>query len=235
MQSAITHPPHILNEDGNKSLSSFIPFCSFGNDMEAMGTKVKGFNIPVCNSFKAKVIHDQLCYEVDLEKYEEKENRENELEQGLILLLDLNEDRQSFGGEMNMKYYTNFFLEEKENTVQIHLDTICNIVTKCRMFPFSYNYLDPVTLHGEGEFDLNIVREMDVTDSFMGLPLEVKDCQNEEDLVDCTTRHHRENVLDNCGCLPLSIGSAIKNVKTNEINYFINDNREAFKNNFSIC
>ena len=94
--------------------------------MTAMGTKVKGFNIPVCNSFKAKVIHDQLCYEVDLEKYEKKENRKNELEQGLILLLDLNEDRQSFGSEKNMKDYTNYFLEEKENTVQIHLDTICN-------------------------------------------------------------------------------------------------------------
>ena len=88
--------------------------------MEAIGTKVKGFNIPVCNSFKAKVIHDQLCYEVDLKNYEKKENRKNELEQGLILLLDLNEDRQSFGDEMNMKDYTNYFLEEKENSVQIH-------------------------------------------------------------------------------------------------------------------
>ena len=65
-----------------------------------MGTKVKGFNIPVCNSFKAKVIHDQLCYEVDLKKYENKENRENELKHGLFLVLDLNEDRQSFGDEM---------------------------------------------------------------------------------------------------------------------------------------
>ena len=101
--SVVSHPPHILNEDGNKSLSSFIPFCSFGNDMTAMGTKVKGFNIPVCNSFKAKVIHDQLCYEVDLKMYEKKENRENELRDGLILLLDLNEDRQFIGGEMTKK------------------------------------------------------------------------------------------------------------------------------------
>ena len=54
--------------------------------MEAMGTEVKGFDIPVCNSFKAKVVHDQLCYEVDLKNYEKKENRENELRDGLILL-----------------------------------------------------------------------------------------------------------------------------------------------------
>ena len=124
MQSAITHPPHILNEDGNKSLSSFIPFCSFGNDMEAMGTKVKGFNIPVCNSFKAKVIHDQLCYEVDLKDYEKKENRENQLKHGLFLVLDLNEDRQSFGCEIIKNDKTEFFNNEKENSFQIHLDTI---------------------------------------------------------------------------------------------------------------
>ena len=93
-----------------------------------MGTKVKGFDVPVCNCFKAKVIHDQLCYEVDLKKFGKEENRENELKHGLILLLDLNEDRQSFGGEMNIKDYTNYFLEEKENSVQIHLDTICNKV-----------------------------------------------------------------------------------------------------------
>ena len=124
LHSAINHPPHILNEDGNKSLSSFIPFCSFGNNMTAMGTEVKGFDIPVCNSFKAKVIHDQLCYEVDLKKYEKKENRENELKHGLFLVLDLNEDRQSFGCEIIKNDKTEFFNNEKENSFQIHLDTI---------------------------------------------------------------------------------------------------------------
>ena len=126
LQSAISHPPHIINEDGNKSLSSFIPFCSFGEDMQEMGTKVKGFDVPVCNSFKAKVIHDQLCYEVDLKKFGKEENRENELKHGLILLLDLNEDRQSFDGEKEMNNHTNFYIKNNENSVQIYLDTICN-------------------------------------------------------------------------------------------------------------
>ena len=35
-------------------------------------------------------------------------------------------------------------------------------------------YLDPVTLSGEGEFDLNIIKQVDVTDSFMGLPMKDK-------------------------------------------------------------
>ena len=78
---------------------------------------------------------------------------------------------------------------------------------------YSNAYLDPVTLSGIGEFDLNIIKQVDVTDSFMGLPMEDRNCQNEENFVDCTTRHHLENVLSNCGCLPMSIGSFIKNVK----------------------
>ena len=124
----ISHPPHILSDDGTKSPSSFIPFCSFGNDKKIVGTKVDGFDVPVCNCFKAKVIHDQLCYEVDLKKFEQKENRENELKHGLILLLDVNAERQSFDGEMKMNDYTDFYLKEKENNVQIHLDTICKYV-----------------------------------------------------------------------------------------------------------
>ena len=111
-----------------------IPFCSFGNDMEAMGTKVKGFNIPVCNSFKAKVIHDQLCYEVDLKDYEKKENRENELRDGLILLLDLNKERQSFGGEMTKNDKTESFNNGKEASFQIHLDTICSNASNISTF-----------------------------------------------------------------------------------------------------
>ena len=77
---------------------------------------------------------------------------------------------------------------------------------------YSNAYLDPVTLSGIGEFDLNIIKQVDVTNSFMGLPLEKRKCQNEENFVDCTTRQHLDNVLANCGCLPMSIGSVIKNV-----------------------
>ena len=93
--------------------------------MKVVGAEINGFNVPVCNCFKAKLIHDQLCYEVDLKKFERKENRENELKHGLILLLDVNAERQSFDGEMKTRDYTKFYLKETDNSVQIHLDTIC--------------------------------------------------------------------------------------------------------------
>ena len=32
--------------------------------MSAMGVKIDKFDVPVCNSFQAKILNDQLCYEV---------------------------------------------------------------------------------------------------------------------------------------------------------------------------
>ena len=31
-----------------------------------MGKKIDKFSLPVCNSFKAKILNDQLCYELDV-------------------------------------------------------------------------------------------------------------------------------------------------------------------------
>ena len=62
--------------------------------MSAMGVKIDQFNVPVCNSFQAKIMNDQLCYEVDLNRFSLKSNTKNELKLGFNFLLDYNEDRQ---------------------------------------------------------------------------------------------------------------------------------------------
>ena len=59
-----------------------------------MGVKFDEFEIPVCNSFQAKILNDQLCYEVDLNTFSNKENIDQELELGFSFLMDYNEDRQ---------------------------------------------------------------------------------------------------------------------------------------------
>ena len=59
-----------------------------------MGANNNQFYIPVCNSFEAKIVNDQLCYEVDLNRFSNKDNIKNELELGFIFLMDYNEDRQ---------------------------------------------------------------------------------------------------------------------------------------------
>ena len=54
-------------------------------------------------------------------------------------------------------------------------------------------------LVGEGQYNLNVMKEIKVTDSYQGIG---QDCQNVEPLQNCTTRHHIDTYLQNCGCLP---------------------------------
>ena len=90
--------------------------------MKILGRKKSGFPVPVCDSFEAKIRNDQLCYEVDLQKYKDENKIHEQLKSGLVLLLDYNLERQS---EMyNPKKVNNFGSKNHENEVHIYLDTI---------------------------------------------------------------------------------------------------------------
>ena len=58
---------------------------------------------------------------------------------------------------------------------------------------------------GEGEYNLNDLKEIIVTDSYLGLDGNVKGCQNVEPLNNCTTRLYMDTLLRDCGCLPFNI------------------------------
>ena len=129
--SEVNHPVHVINEDGEKSPSSFIPFCDFGGNMSAMGRMVEEFNVPVCNSFQAKILNDQLCYEVDLNNFSNKDNIERQLESGFLFIMDYNEDRQFTKFDFIMNEWDNNFISRiVESDVQsqavIYFNTIGN-------------------------------------------------------------------------------------------------------------
>ena len=129
-KTVTNHPVHILDRNKNRSPSSLIPFCAFGDDMKAMGTKMEGFDLPVCDSFLEKVRNDQLCYEIDLNNYIRDEmDIENKLKEGLVLILDLNEDRQikEFWPIKN-ESEGETAASLKDETFEIHLDTISKII-----------------------------------------------------------------------------------------------------------
>ena len=125
----VSHPVHFLNKKNQKFPSAFIPFCDFGGNMSAMGVKINPFDVPVCNSFKAKVRNDQYCYEVDLNKFSNKNNIENELKFGFVFIMDYNEDRQMTFHEDLVKVEDRNLairiLKSDENQhASIYLDTI---------------------------------------------------------------------------------------------------------------
>ena len=94
LQRVTNHPVHILTEDGNLSPTALIPFCSFSTDFSVMGVEIDNFDVPVCNSFKAKIFKDQLCYQVDLNQFKSKIDLFEKV--SFSLFIDYNEDRQLF-------------------------------------------------------------------------------------------------------------------------------------------
>ena len=123
LQKVANHPVHIYT-DGEFSPSSFIPFCSFGE--EFIGANLSGFDIPVCNIFKPKNYLDQLCYETNLQvlKHSKSQKIGKQFEIGLTLVLDCNEERQSYitiskNGSNAMKV-----LYHNDNDISIYLDAI---------------------------------------------------------------------------------------------------------------
>ena len=74
--------------------------------------------------------------------------------------------------------------------------------------------VESVKLIGEGKYNLNDVKEIKVTDSYLGMDMKYRGCQNEEPFEECTTRHYIDTTLLKCGCLALSLPTS-KNVSKN--------------------
>ena len=68
---------------------------------------------------------------------------------------------------------------------------------------------DPVALvlQGEGHYSLSEIKDIEVTEEFVGLGEKVTHCQTEEYRVDCLSSKYREKVLSQCQCSPLSLRS----------------------------
>ena len=71
----------------------------------------------------------------------------------------------------------------------------------------------PVQLVGEGQYNLNALTQIEITDSYLALDEDVRGCQNNESFFNCTTRHYMDDLLRECKCLPLNI--RISNQVTN--------------------
>ena len=122
LQTVNNHPVHILNDEKKFSPSSFIPFCYFGEKF--IGAKIQEFELPVCNIFNPRIYLDQLCYETNLQDLKESHKIEKQLQMGLTLVLDYNEERQIFNNIKRNESKTMNALYPNNEDVSIYLDTI---------------------------------------------------------------------------------------------------------------
>ena len=177
MHKLSNHPVHIFDNQENLSPSAFIPFCGYGGDMEAMGVKIDQFDVPVCNSFQAKILNNQLCYEVDLYKIFTKDIIKKGVKIGLIILIDHNEDRQVYIEHKEPERKPKNFLTDlvtisDEPTSMIYVNTIGKYTI---VLAYNMKYLEsggmrinliyainivsePLKLYGEGYYNLNDIK-----------------------------------------------------------------------------
>ena len=137
LQKVSNHPVHFIAKEPTLSPSAFIPFCGFGGNMTVVGEYIEQIEVPVCNSFKAKILLDQLCYEIDLNRFSRKDNKEEELKLGFTFLMDFNEDRQiAFKDNKNINDPSSTnnnlmfrsIVDSDIETASIYLDTIGKFV-----------------------------------------------------------------------------------------------------------
>ena len=138
VQTVSNHPVHILDNNGNLSPSSLIPFCSFGEDLSLVGTYLDYYDFPVCKIFKPKVHHDQLCYQADLEKFRDNNRLLKQIARGFTFLIDFNEERQIGFAYKSSETHDNdqkkgMFDFEVRQTFSIFLDTISTFYFKTRI------------------------------------------------------------------------------------------------------
>lgn len=88
IEQLINHPVHISDKTNS---SVFIPFCFFGGF--SLGRESGGFQEPVCDLFKRKVVRGKVCYEADINQFKGKvENWEEALQKGFSFIVDTNDE-----------------------------------------------------------------------------------------------------------------------------------------------
>ena len=70
--------------------------------------------------------------------------------------------------------------------------------------------LEQLKLNGEGEYNINVLKEVEVTESYLGLNVDVTHCQNIETLEECETRSYVDTIKHKCNCLPFNIWTSTK-------------------------
>ena len=67
-------------------------------------------------------------------------------------------------------------------------------------------------MYGEGTYAISEVKEMRVTDEYLGLDENIRKCQNMETFEDCTTRNYIDATVKNCKCVPYSLKGILTNM-----------------------
>ena len=69
-------------------------------------------------------------------------------------------------------------------------------------------FLDSLILKSGKEYNLNVVKQVKVTEDFLAMDKADIKCQNHESFDECTTRLYLDELKSSCGCIPFHMGLA---------------------------
>ena len=138
----MNHPVHIQDNNLNLSPSAFIPFCSFEGSPDLLGKELWKFSIPVCTSFENRILDEQLCYQIDVNRVINETTASGLQKGGLSLLVDANAEydltslwSKTIEEEIFDDFTEEFFKAEESEMIMIHIETISKA-----HFPFLAQY-----------------------------------------------------------------------------------------------
>ena len=57
----------------------------------------------------------------------------------------------------------------------------------------------------ENEYNLNVIKEIIATSSFLSMERNVRKCQDDETFDNCVTSKYIDDLIQKCKCLPLNL------------------------------
>ena len=110
--------------------------------MSLLGRKVEGFQDPVCSAFTGKIVNNQLCYEVDLNRFRDQVDWEEALQSGLSLVIDTNDEydvRKLLTEDGNIKTPEDIKLDFYQNkNLQGKFSILLKTISMKHLLPFSF-------------------------------------------------------------------------------------------------
>ena len=110
--------------------------------MSVMGVKIDQFELPVCNKFKQKIVRGRRCFQVDVNEFKDQVDDEKVVENGLMLVLDYNEDKMmrdnvhEVGTSLSNDLSELHRKHDDEHEAMIYIETLGRVVALCLIGDF---------------------------------------------------------------------------------------------------
>ena len=167
------HPVNLTPDtNGNLPPSALVPFCFYQKDHNLPGPTT------FCDKFEPTTLEGQLCYSLDVTKFERKTTKLGKKD-GLFLLLDPNP-----------------YLIDSSNVEAARNDQ--------ESFKLYIHTLAPHTAYGPGAYAMHTLKKMTGKSSFYQMQDSQKECQVHS-REKCQTERFMKHVRGNCSCVPWAL------------------------------